>query len=72
MSESDIDIIRKKHESRGLSMATSTDFRNAIEDGSLWLYSAVPIIHVRVALFCIGYSLFYMYCKVFSSVLFCI
>lgn len=52
LSGSDIDIIRKKHESKGLIMDTDTDIRwqllagrSATEDGNLLLSSAVPIIH---------------------------
>ncbi|KQK20091.1 uncharacterized protein LOC100842921 [Brachypodium distachyon] len=52
LSGSDLEIIRKKHESRGLSMDTDIDIRwqllagrSATEDGSLLLSSAVPIIH---------------------------
>ncbi|CAM0912296.1 unnamed protein product [Alopecurus aequalis] len=52
LSESDIDIIRGKHESKGLVMDTDTDIRwqllagrSATEDGNLLLSSAVPIIH---------------------------
>jgi hypothetical protein len=58
LSESDIDIIRKKHESKGLIMDTNTDIRwqllagrSATEDGNLLLSSAVPIIHVCAAFF---------------------
>uniref|UniRef100_A0A0E0PSA8 PHD-type domain-containing protein n=1 Tax=Oryza rufipogon TaxID=4529 RepID=A0A0E0PSA8_ORYRU len=52
LAESDIDIIRKKHEMKGLSMDTNTDLRwrllagrKASEDGDLLLSAAVPIIH---------------------------
>uniref|UniRef100_A0A0E0L6P9 Zinc finger PHD-type domain-containing protein n=1 Tax=Oryza punctata TaxID=4537 RepID=A0A0E0L6P9_ORYPU len=52
LAESDIDIIRKKHEMKGLSMDTNTDLRwrllagrRASEDGDLLLSAAVPIIH---------------------------
>lgn len=52
LSQSDVDIIRKKHETRGLSMDTNTDLRwrllagrIATEDGNLLLSAAVPIIH---------------------------
>ncbi|KAL5225641.1 hypothetical protein ABZP36_012280 [Zizania latifolia] len=52
LPESDIDIIRKKHEMRGLSMDTNTDLRwrllagrSVSEDGDLLLSDAVPIIH---------------------------
>ncbi|KAL5211167.1 hypothetical protein ABZP36_022014 [Zizania latifolia] len=52
LPESDIDIIRKKHEMKGLSMDTNTDLRwrllagrSASEDGDLLLSAAVPIIH---------------------------
>uniref|UniRef100_A0ACD5XXA6 Uncharacterized protein n=1 Tax=Avena sativa TaxID=4498 RepID=A0ACD5XXA6_AVESA len=52
LSESDIDIIRKKHVSRGLMMDVNTDIRwqlvagrSATEDGNSLLSSAVPIIH---------------------------
>lgn len=66
MSQSDVDIIRKKHETRGLSMDTNTDLRwrllagrIATEDGNLMLSAAVPIIHVRAAVFNLIY-LFYI------------
>lgn len=52
LSESDIDIIRKKHESRSLIMDNDAEIRwqllagrSATEDGNLLLSSAVPIIH---------------------------
>jgi hypothetical protein len=56
--EPDMDIIRKKHESRDLCMDTVTDIRwqllsgrRATEDGSLLLSAAVPIFHVCIASF---------------------
>jgi hypothetical protein len=58
LAESDIDIIRKKHEMKGLSMDTNTDLRwrllagrKASEDGDLLLSAAVPIIHVSNSCF---------------------
>ncbi|XP_037459468.1 uncharacterized protein LOC119330467 isoform X2 [Triticum dicoccoides] len=52
LSESDLDIIRKKHESKGLIMDTNTEIRwqlvagrSATEDGNSLLSSAVPVIH---------------------------
>ncbi|XP_048546867.1 uncharacterized protein LOC125525903 [Triticum urartu] len=52
LSESDLDIIRKKHESKGLIMDTDTEIRwqlvagrSATEDGNSLLSSAVPVIH---------------------------
>ncbi|XP_062227788.1 uncharacterized protein LOC133926064 [Phragmites australis] len=52
LSEPDMYIIRKKHETRDLCMDTITDLRwrllsgrNATEDGSLLLSAAVPIFH---------------------------
>ncbi|XP_062233871.1 uncharacterized protein LOC133931052 isoform X2 [Phragmites australis] len=52
LSEPDIDIIRKKHEAKGLCMDTSTDLRwqllsgrIATEDDSILLSAAVPIFH---------------------------
>uniref|UniRef100_A0A452XG90 PHD-type domain-containing protein n=1 Tax=Aegilops tauschii subsp. strangulata TaxID=200361 RepID=A0A452XG90_AEGTS len=52
LSESDLDIIRKKHESKGLIMDTDTEIRwqlvagrSATADGNSLLSSAVPVIH---------------------------
>uniref|UniRef100_A0A0D9WKQ2 PHD-type domain-containing protein n=1 Tax=Leersia perrieri TaxID=77586 RepID=A0A0D9WKQ2_9ORYZ len=52
LPESDIDIIRKKHETKGISMDSNVDIRwrllagrSASEDGDLLLSAAVPIIH---------------------------
>ncbi|KAM3196987.1 hypothetical protein ACQJBY_072589 [Aegilops geniculata] len=52
LSESDLDIIRKKHESKGLIMDTDTEIRwqlvagrSATEDGNSLLSCAVPVIH---------------------------
>ncbi|XP_044962071.1 uncharacterized protein LOC123413187 isoform X2 [Hordeum vulgare subsp. vulgare] len=52
LSESDVDIIRKKHESKGLVMDANTEIRwqlvagrSATEDGNSLLSSAVPVIH---------------------------
>ena len=64
LSESDLDIIRKKHESKGLIMDVNTEIRwqlvagrSATEDGNSLLSSAVPVIHVCAAFFLILYCM---------------
>ena len=58
LAEPDIEIIRMKHEIRGLCMDTSTDLKcqllsgkRATEDGRILLSAAVPIFHVGPVLF---------------------
>ncbi|WVZ82993.1 hypothetical protein U9M48_030186 [Paspalum notatum var. saurae] len=52
LGEQDVEIIRKKYETKGLCMDTITDLKwqlisgkNATEDGSILLSAAVPIFH---------------------------
>ena len=56
--EQDLEIIKKKHVTRGLCMDTSKDLKwqllsgkRTTEDGSILLSAAVPIFHVSPILF---------------------
>jgi hypothetical protein len=58
LAEPDLEIIRKKHETRGLCMDTSKDLKwqllsgkRATEEGRILLSAAVPIFHVSPVLF---------------------
>lgn len=58
LADLDIEIIRKKHETKGLCLDSSTDIKwqlisgkRASEDGRILLSAAVPIFHVCPVLF---------------------